>query len=147
MTQQVAKNHKKLRISPTQGFLVFGESAGADLAMVVAHLYREEVQKGQPPLTGIYASLFSAMSSETVPGKYKDHFMSMEQNAKAPMFAAESVEFIHSNDPLSFSSWVTQLIPPKSTTGQTSPVRLLPPFSLATTASPRPTSNLAGGIR
>ena len=69
-----------------------GESAGADITLAVAHLYRDE--KSLPPLTGLYVAFNSAMSKETVPEKYKDHFLAMEQNAQALLFNAESLEFV-----------------------------------------------------
>lgn len=93
---QVAANYKQIGINPKKGFLVGGLSAGADIALTVAHLYRDEVKKGSPPITGIYAALCSATTEESVPEKYKDHFISMEQNANAPMLSAESMAFIHS---------------------------------------------------
>ena len=33
------------------------------------------------------------MSEETVPEKYKDHFLAWEQNAQALLLSAESMEF------------------------------------------------------
>jgi hypothetical protein len=35
-----------------------------------------------------------AMTRDTVPEKYKDYFISMEQNAKGPLLTAESIDFI-----------------------------------------------------
>lgn len=84
-------------MEPKEGLLIGGESAGADLAMIVAHLYTNE--NLEPPLTGLYAPLFSAVNSETVPDMYKDRFFSMKQNSQAPLLTQESIKFIHSKEP------------------------------------------------
>jgi acetyl esterase/lipase len=92
--------------------LVGGESAGADIALAVAHLYREEVAKGAPPLTGIFSSLCSAVSEESVPEKYRNLFISMEQNKGAPYVSEEAAMFVRSkgNTLCSFSRY-TKLTP------------------------------------
>jgi hypothetical protein len=89
---QVAQNVDALNINPNKGFLVGGESSGADLALAVAHLYRDE--KELSPLTGLYASINSGVDEETVPEKYKDHFISMFQNANAPILTSETLELV-----------------------------------------------------
>lgn len=93
----VAAHAHELGIDPARGLLVAGESAGADIALAVAHAYRQGVRgEGLPPLTGIYAPLASAVTRDSVPGKYRDRFVSMEQNADAPVLSAASVAFIRS---------------------------------------------------
>ncbi|KAF4841722.1 AB hydrolase superfamily protein [Colletotrichum siamense] len=96
------ENTKNLGINPEKGFLVGGESAGADLALGVAYLWGKEQRS--PPLTGIYSSVAVAATEETVPAKYKDRFLSMEQNAHAPVITKESVQVIHKNYKPDFTS-------------------------------------------
>jgi len=88
----VARNHQDLGINPEEGFIVAGESNGADLALTCAHLYRDD--KCTPALTGIYAAAPSGVSKDTVPEKYREHFFSLEQNADAILLSAESLEAI-----------------------------------------------------
>lgn len=64
------------------------------MALIVAHLYLND--KLSPPLTGIYAAMPGGVNHETVPEKYKDRFISFEQNANAPVFSLESLKFIWS---------------------------------------------------
>lgn len=78
--------------------MIAGESAGADLSLVVAHLYTDEGLS--PPLTGVYAALPSCVNEKDVPEKYKDHFFSVDQNSEAPMLKAESLKFVHSRLPV-----------------------------------------------
>lgn len=89
---QIAKNAKSLGVSLEKGFILGGESAGADLALGVAYLYGKE--KLSPPLTGVYSSVSSAATAETIPEKYRSRFLSVEQNAFAPMIMKESLQLI-----------------------------------------------------
>ena len=90
---QVAQHHQELGINPKKGFLVGGESSGADIALAVAHLSRDE--NDIPPLTGLYIAVPSALSKDNVPEKYKDRFLSREQNAQALLWNESSMEFVH----------------------------------------------------
>lgn len=85
---------ESLGIDPEKGFLVGGESSGGDMAFIVAHLCLND--KLSPPLTGIYAAMPGGVNHETVPEKYKDRFISFEQNANAPVLSLESLRFIWS---------------------------------------------------
>ncbi|KAM0463949.1 hypothetical protein ACHAO4_000674 [Trichoderma viride] len=87
-----AKNVKSLGIDPDKGFLVGGESSGGEMAVIAAHLYVND--ELSPPLTGIYAAMPGGVNHQTVPEKYKDRFISLEQNADAPILSSSSVEFI-----------------------------------------------------
>lgn len=91
---QTAENVQALGIDASKGLLVAGESAGADLALVVAGQFMNEGLS--PPLTGVYAALPSCVTEGDVPQKYKEHFFSREQNADAPMLKAESMDFVDS---------------------------------------------------
>ena len=85
----VARNAEKLGGDLKRGFLVGGESAGADLANITAHLYVEE--KELPLLTGVYSSIPCGVNDEVLPQKYKDKFFSLEQNKSALILSRESV--------------------------------------------------------
>jgi len=89
----LAENHAELNINPSRGFVVGGQSNGADVAVVLAHLYAEELSS-YPPLTGLFLTCPMVMNSATVPEKYKDCFISTEQNAAGPMLSTESIEYI-----------------------------------------------------
>lgn len=89
---QLAQNYASYGINPTRGFLVAGESNGADIALAIAHLYAEEALG--PPLTGLYLAAPQAMNREAIPEKYRDHFISLEQNADCPTLSDKSLEFI-----------------------------------------------------
>ncbi|KAH8777142.1 Alpha/Beta hydrolase protein [Hyaloscypha sp. PMI_1271] len=68
---------KELGINPQQGFIIGGISAGANLAAVVAHLYRNE--NHTPPLTGQYLCIPTTCDPVALPEKYKDVYLSREQ--------------------------------------------------------------------
>lgn len=134
-----------LGINPSKGFILGGESAGADIALSIAHLYRDE--KVSPPLTGLYTTLTSGISAETVPEKYKDHFFSMEQNSNAPFLTAESVQFVRRRSSLLLIC-LQQLTPRQTSTSPTSGVPWpLPWLTQTTPVFPRHTSRHAGWIR
>ncbi|KZL71821.1 lipase 2 [Colletotrichum tofieldiae] len=86
------QNADCLGINLSKGFLVGGESAGADLALGVARLWIDENQS--PPLTGIFSSVSAAASEETIPEKYRGHLLSLEQNANAPVLTKDAIDFI-----------------------------------------------------
>ncbi|KAI1621982.1 Alpha/Beta hydrolase protein [Exophiala viscosa] len=65
------------------GFIVGGTSSGANLAASLAHLARDH--NLFPPLTGQFLCAGSYISSMNVPAKYKDQYLSFEQNRNAPM--------------------------------------------------------------
>ncbi|GAB7362892.1 hypothetical protein MBLNU230_g3194t1 [Neophaeotheca triangularis] len=67
----------------SKGFILAGISAGANLAAVVSHLWRDESK--QPALTGLYLSIPSVLSPQAVPEKYKLVYNSREQNKHAPI--------------------------------------------------------------
>ncbi|RKL37644.1 hypothetical protein BFJ72_g7729 [Fusarium proliferatum] len=90
----VSQNVDKLGINPSKGFIIGGTSSGADISLTISHLYRDA--ETLHPLTGVYAPITSGVNDQTVPEKYKEYFISYEQNAKVPVFSAESMKFIHS---------------------------------------------------
>jgi len=89
----VTENHVDLGINLSRGFIIAGQSSGADIALVLAHLYAEE-QSLSPPLTGLWLTCPMVMNRDTVPEKYKDSYISMEQNADGPLVTAASIDFV-----------------------------------------------------
>lgn len=89
----MSQNVAQFGINPSKGFIIGGTSSGADISLVVSHLCRDA--KMTPALTGAFAPITSGVNDQTVPDKYKDHFISVEQCAKAPVFSAESMKFVH----------------------------------------------------
>lgn len=75
-----------------QGFVIGGISAGGNLAVVTAHKALKE--KLAAPITGIWACIPVLLSDSTVPEEYKDRWSSRVQNANAPLFNAQSIEFV-----------------------------------------------------
>jgi acetyl esterase/lipase len=97
----LVQHHASLHINPSRGFIIAGESNGADMALVLAHLYAEEMAS-LPPVTGLYLACPYAMNQKTVPEKYKDRFISMNQQHEGPWMPAEGIEYIVSCEPTSF---------------------------------------------
>ncbi|KAJ5901866.1 Alpha/Beta hydrolase protein [Penicillium taxi] len=77
----IASNAPALDADLSKGFVIGGGSAGANLSIVTAH--RSVKENLFPPITGIWASIPVCMSKETVPEKYKELWISREQNANA----------------------------------------------------------------
>jgi acetyl esterase/lipase len=71
-------------------------SAGANLAAVVAHLYRDE--KRFPPLTGQYLCIPTTCEPEALPEKYKDVYLSREQNKEALILNQKSIDIFEGNN-------------------------------------------------
>jgi acetyl esterase/lipase len=78
---QTALNAANLQINCAKGFIVGGISAGANLAAVSSHLYCDEMPG--PPLTGVYLSIPTLLDPPSVAAKYKDVYLSREQNKNA----------------------------------------------------------------
>ncbi|XXG94943.1 hypothetical protein Hte_001202 [Hypoxylon texense] len=90
----VSENLESLGIDLAKGFIVAGESSGANMALAVTYLWATQKNDSPLKITGIYASANSGVTSETVPEKYKSSFISMEQNADAPVMSIEALERI-----------------------------------------------------
>ncbi|KAF4307591.1 putative lipase 2 [Botryosphaeria dothidea] len=91
----IAANASSLQADPSRGFIVHGESAGANFAVVLAHLARDE--KLSPPLTGVSASIPAVLSPSVVPDRFKPDYLSYEQNRDAPGLDAASMEYLVGN--------------------------------------------------
>ena len=74
---------------PSVGFIVGGSSAGGNITAVLAHLARDE--KLFPPLTGQYLAIPVVCPQEKMPEKYKDRFLSHEQNKNGPGLGAAAI--------------------------------------------------------
>ena len=77
-----------------------GISAGAAFASVLSLLYLEEEQT--PRLTGLYLSIPPFASAEHVPEKYREYYLSREQNKDAPSLGAAGIELFDSEWCLSY---------------------------------------------
>jgi len=82
-----------LGLNLAKGFILAGESNGSDIALAVARLYADG-QPLSPPLTGLYLACPMVMNKDTVPEKYRECFVSMDQNADAPVLTSESIQFL-----------------------------------------------------
>ncbi|GCB24361.1 AB hydrolase superfamily protein B1A11.02 [Aspergillus awamori] len=80
--QWIAANEVALDADLSKGFVVGGTSAGGNLSIVTAH--RSVKERLSPPITGVLASIPVCISQETLPEKYKELWVSREQNANAP---------------------------------------------------------------
>jgi len=89
-----ADNFTELGGNPVKGFLVGGISAGANFAAIVSHLYAND--KLSPPLSGSYLSIPATIAPEVLPSKYKDVYLSREQNSKAPILNDDSIKLLES---------------------------------------------------
>ncbi len=81
---------KELGINSTKGFIIGGVSAGANLAVVAAHLYRDE--KRFLSLTGQYLPIPTLCDSKALPSKYKDVYLSLEQNKEGLIVNQKSID-------------------------------------------------------
>lgn len=103
-----AAHFTELGGNPAKGFLVGGISAGANFGAVVTHLYRDDVLS--PPLTGAFLSIPACIGPNVVPEKYKDVYLSREQNKEAPILNAASMELMESKFSREvLSVWCTKL--------------------------------------
>jgi acetyl esterase/lipase len=75
--------------NPAAGFLVYGTSSGANLAASVTLLARDT--ELSPPLTGTFPACLTVVAPSTLPSKYTPRYLSVEQNAHAPIADAKLV--------------------------------------------------------
>jgi acetyl esterase/lipase len=83
----------------SKGFIVAGVSAGANMAVTVAHLARDE--KMSPALTGCWLSIPSLLAPMVVPDRYKKDYLSREQNKNAPILNQGTLAFFRSESRIS----------------------------------------------
>ncbi|KAK5078047.1 hypothetical protein LTR64_003549 [Lithohypha guttulata] len=84
-----AANAKELGADPSKGFIIGGTSAGGNLTAVLAHLARDEGL--QPPLTGQYLAIPALGGGKLIPEKYRDRWLSFEQNVEVPVLPVSAV--------------------------------------------------------
>jgi acetyl esterase/lipase len=75
---------------PKKGFIMGGVSAGAATTAAFSRLFQEEPLSH--PLTGQWLCIPSVMDASHVPDRFKDYYLSTEQQAKNPFFSKESRE-------------------------------------------------------
>ncbi|KAL1641058.1 hypothetical protein SLS58_006330 [Diplodia intermedia] len=83
---------------PAKGFILHGESAGGNMAVVLALLARDEALR--PPLTGVSASIPAVLppgGGDRLPEKFRPEYRSYEQNRDAPGLDREAVGFLIGN--------------------------------------------------
>lgn len=85
-----AANAKSLQADTSQGFIIGGTSAGGNITAVLAHLARDEGLS--PPLTGQYLAIPAVGGGKWVPEKYRDRFLSYEQNKDVPVLPVAAVD-------------------------------------------------------
>ncbi|KAB2573784.1 hypothetical protein DBV05_g7586 [Lasiodiplodia theobromae] len=88
----LAANASQLGADPSRGFIVHGESAGGNFAVILALLARDE--NLSPPLTGISASIPAVLAKEAVPERFKAEYLSLDQNKDAPGLDATALEYL-----------------------------------------------------
>jgi len=81
--QWAAKNAISWGANPSVGFVIGGNSAGANITAVLTHLARDEGLS--PPLTGQYLAVPAVLPETKVPEKYKKYYLSQEQNIDVPV--------------------------------------------------------------
>lgn len=85
-----AQNAALWGADPSKGFVVGGSSAGGNISAVLALIARDE--KLSPPLTGQYLAIPAVLPASQVPEKYKPYYLSMEQNANAPVLPQGAID-------------------------------------------------------
>lgn len=75
----LAANHESIGADPSAGFIIYGISAGGNLAAAVAQKWHDE--QCLPKLTGISLGVPLLLDEQLVPEKYKHLWFSREQNA------------------------------------------------------------------
>lgn len=88
----LARNAHTLNADLSAGFILGGESAGANLAAVATHkAIRTNLS---PPLTGFYLAVPFLLMEDIVPDQYKNLWVAREQNAKAPILNEDALNGI-----------------------------------------------------
>lgn len=112
-----AANAKSWGADPSKGFIVGGTSAGGNISAVLAHVARDE--NLSPPLTGQYLVIPALVPQSKVPAKYKEYFLSFEQNKHAPVLPVAAIDmFMGAYQPDEDDSiWYAPFNHPKGHTG------------------------------
>ena len=84
-------NTDDLRLDLKKGFLVGGDSAGANLAAAIALEARDDPLFQQTPLTGQYLREPSVVNPGAYPDELKSDFRSFEESTDTPLLNSERV--------------------------------------------------------
>ncbi|KAL9081013.1 MAG: hypothetical protein Q9157_000329 [Trypethelium eluteriae] len=84
-----ATHSSELHANLNRGFIVGGISAGANLATTMGHQARDE--KLSPPITGLYLSIPTISTPESIPEKHRNIHISKIQNANPPGLGEEAI--------------------------------------------------------
>ncbi|KAF2113159.1 Alpha/Beta hydrolase protein [Lophiotrema nucula] len=93
--QWIAANAGKFGGDPTKGFIVSGESAGGNLAAIVAHEAADADLS--PPITGALLNVPSVVHPEAVPEELKPHYNSYEEFKDALVLPRKALDFLFGN--------------------------------------------------
>jgi len=85
-----AENAKSWGADPSVGFVVGGTSAGGNITAVLTHVARDE--NLSPPLTGQYLVIPAVLPASKVPDKYREYYLSYEQNRYAPVLPVAAID-------------------------------------------------------
>jgi acetyl esterase/lipase len=85
-----AENANSWGADPSVGFVIGGTSAGGNITAVLSHVARDE--KLSPPLTGQYLAIPAVLPAAVVPEKYKQYYLSYEQNRNAPVLPVAAID-------------------------------------------------------
>ena len=85
----MAENASELQVDLKKGFIVGGDSAGANLSAAIALKARDDPFFTSRPLTGQYLREHAATYPGTYPEKYKDSFRSLDEFADTPLLNKE----------------------------------------------------------
>ena len=111
----VATNAEAMyRANLNSGFVVGGASAGSNLAAVANQLAKDHGLAR--PLTGLYLSVPFTMWADNVPVEYRDRYISLKQNADAPIHPTSALlAMVERYNPVISSPYFSPL---NSTSGQ-----------------------------
>lgn len=76
-------NAAQIGADPSKGFVLSGTSAGANLAVVVAHEAADN--KLEHPITGLSLNVPSVVHPDAVPEEYRPHYNSLKAYPGVPV--------------------------------------------------------------
>lgn len=82
----------RLRADPSKGSIVGGPSAGANCAAAAVSMAQKEALAH--PVTGQWLAVPAIFTPDIVPEKFKQYFLSREQNSEAPILNKAALEAI-----------------------------------------------------
>ncbi|CCM02387.1 uncharacterized protein FIBRA_04483 [Fibroporia radiculosa] len=88
------ENAPLLSASLAKGFIVGGQSSGANFTAVLAHRVRDDPFFADRPLSGHILQYPTIVHPEAVPEKYKSELLSTETEKDAPFFTTANIHFI-----------------------------------------------------